>query len=288
MKESKNDRIFGIFNIILLVIAALIIILPFYYVVIISFTDPTEYLAKQGFVFFLNKPSLASYKYLLSTSTFKRATSVNIFITIIGTMLSLIVTAAFAYGLSRKRLVGRRVLQFIVLITLIFDPGIIPNYLVVRNLKLIDNIWSLIIPTLTSGWYIILMKNFFDSMPTELEEAALIDGCTDAGVFFKIILPLSAAALSAFGLFFAVGYWNTFFKAILYINSPEKWPLQVLLQNMLIDSVTSEAGQEGGEMPPAETIKMAAVIISTLPILFVYPFLQKNFTKGILIGSVKG
>ena len=184
-------------------------------------------------------------------------------------------------------------MMLMILLTILFNPGIIPNYLLVRELGLINSVWSLIIPVLVSGWNAILMKSFFDNIPVELEDAAMIDGCNDIGTFFRIVLPLSAAALAAFGLFYAVGYWNTFFNAVLYINDYAKVPLQIVLRNMLIDSQTSTGGATAVEMIsdnqiPTQTIKMAAIVIATLPILLVYPFLQKHFAKGVMLGSVKG
>jgi len=281
-------------NVAVLIVIGIITILPLYYIFIVSFTNPTEYLVKEGYVLFPQKWSLASYRYLLSTSTFKNATMISAFVTVLGTTLSLIITSTFAYGLSRKRLVGRKIMLKVILLTLLFNPGIIPNYLVVRELHLINNIMALILPVLTNGWYVILMKSFFDNMPVELEEAAMIEGCTDFTIFLKIVLPLSSASLAAFGLFYAVSYWNTFFSAILYINDPRKWTLQVLLRNMLIDSSTSTSGGTALleslslETPPSETLKMAAVILAAIPILIVYPFLQKHFAKGVMLGSVKG
>ncbi|MDB5084472.1 MAG: transporter permease [Bacilli bacterium] len=289
MKESIGDRSIAVAIVVILIAIGLLTFFPLYYVFVVSFTDPTEYLQKQGFILFPLKWSLASYRYLLSTSTFLNATSVSAFLAIVGTPLSLIITSGLAYSLSRTRFWGRRVLLILILITMLFNPGFIPPYLLVRDLGLINNIWSLIIPVLTSGWYVILMRSFFDSIPAELEEAAMIDGCNDIGIFFRIMLPLSLPALAAFGLFYAVAYWNTFFSAVLYINNPQQWPLQLLLQNMLIDSSTSgDAGMTSDVQIPSQTLKMAAVVIATVPILCVYPFLQKHFAKGVMLGSVKG
>lgn len=293
MKRSIGDRIFDTVNIIVLGIIAIITLFPLYYVFVVSFTDPAEYIQKQGYILFPEKWTLDSYKYLLSTSAFQSATMISGFLATVGTALSLVITAALAYGLSRKRLQGRRLIMLLILITLLFSPGLIPPYLLVRDLGLINSIWSLILPVLTSGWYVILMKSFFDSIPVELEESAIIDGSTDIGVFFRIVLPLSLPALAAFGLFYAVAYWNTFFSAVLYINDHAKWPLQLVLRNMLIDSSTQAGGSAAAEMMaeqniPTETLKMAAVVIATLPILCVYPFLQKHFAKGVMLGSVKG
>jgi putative aldouronate transport system permease protein len=291
MKASLSDRFWYGIIITVLAITGLLSLFPIYYVFVISFIDPSEYL-KGGLILFPEKWTLASYKYLMSTQTFIKAIGVSGFLSTVGTALSLLVTSAFAYMLSRKRLFGRRVIMLGVLLTTLFQPGIIPPFLLIKELGLINNIWSLILPALTSGWYVLLMKGFFDSIPVSLEEAATIDGSGDLGVWFRIILPLSLPALAAFGLFYAVAYWNTFFNAVLYINDHSKWPLQVLLQNMLIDSSTAVGGDAAAEMTaermiPPETLKMAAVVIATVPILMVYPFLQKHFAKGAMVGSVK-
>ncbi|WP_274648581.1 carbohydrate ABC transporter permease [Paenibacillus humicola] len=293
MKESLGSRLFNTCNYGVLGIIGAITLFPLYYVFVVSFTDPHEFADKNGFILFPVHWSTSAYDYLFSTSAFLKATGVSTFLATVGTALSLMVTSAIAFGLSRKRLRGRRFILIGIVLTLLFNPGFIPPYLVVRELGLINSVWSLIVPVLTSGWYVILMKSFFDNIPVELEEAAMIDGSTDLGTFFRIVLPLSAPALAAFGLFYAVAYWNTFFTAVLYINDFAKVPLQIVLRNMLVDSSTSTGGATAVEMVsdqqiPTQTIKMAAVVISTLPILCVYPFLQKHFTKGVMLGSVKG
>nr|WP_246315820.1 carbohydrate ABC transporter permease [Paenibacillus foliorum] len=279
----------GIHGLLLLIGAAALF--PLYYVFVISFTDPSEYI-KGGVLLFPQKWTLDSYEYLMSTKSFSRAIGVSGFLAIVGTGSSLLVTSALAYTLSRKQLYGRRLLLLGILLTTLFHPGIIPPFILVKEMGLINSVWALILPVLTSGWYVLLMKGFFDGIPVSLEEAATIDGSGDLGVWFKIILPLSLPAMAAFGLFYAVAYWNTFFSAVLYINDHAKWPLQVLLQNMLIDSSTAVGGDAAAEMMaeqriPPETLKMAAVVIATVPILLVYPFLQKHFSKGAMVGSVK-
>ncbi|MFE5319365.1 carbohydrate ABC transporter permease [Paenibacillus sp. NPDC056579] len=291
MRKSTKD-LFPVFNYAVLSLIGLVTLFPLYYVVVVSFMDPSEYL-QGGIHLFPSSWSLASYKYLLSTKAFLSATMISGFLAVVGTVCSLVITAALSYSLSRRRMPARRAILLLILLTTLFNPGMIPPYLLVRDLHLINSIWSLIIPVLTSGWYVILMKGFFDSIPDALEEAAQIDGCNDIGIWFRIILPLSLPSLAAFGLFYAVGYWNTFFSAVLYITDSSKWPLQVLLQNMLIDSSTAAGGGAAQELMaeqsiPPETLKMAAVVIATVPILFVYPFLQKHFAKGVMVGSIKG
>ncbi|NHN33113.1 carbohydrate ABC transporter permease [Paenibacillus agricola] len=292
MNISISDKVFNGTVLFILAVIALLMLFPFYYVFVVSFTSPIEYLQK-SMVLFPDTWTLTSYKYLLANNVFINATGISTFLAVVGTALSLIVTSAGAYTLSRKRLQGRRIILILILMTTLFNPGIIPPYLVVRELGLINSIWALIIPVLTSGWYVILMKGFFESIPDELEEAAKIDGASDIGIFLRIILPLSLPSLAAFGLFYAVAYWNTFFSAILYINRADIRPLQVVLQMLLIDSSSSSSGDMANMMSsevqiPTDTLKMAAIVISTVPILLVYPFLQKHFAKGVMVGSIKG
>lgn len=291
-EKGWKTRLFGLVNNGLLLIIGLATIFPIYYTVILSFTDPVEYY-QRSLILWPRVWTLDAYKHLLSNGLFVTSISVSVFLATVGTLLSLLVTGGLAYAVSRKRLRFRKAIMIMILITFLFTPGLVPLYLVVRNVGLIDSIWSLILPSLTSAWYVLLMKGFFDSIPESLEEAAMIDGSNDIGVFWRIILPLSLPALVAFGLFFAVGYWNTYFNALMFINDQKMWPLQVLLQNMLVDPTTMGSGNGGGfafqvnRPVPTETLKMAAVVIATVPIMLVYPFLQKHFAKGAMVGSVK-
>ncbi|MCU6793912.1 carbohydrate ABC transporter permease [Paenibacillus sp. WQ 127069] len=290
IKSSFSERAFQTGIIVVLSLVGLLCLFPFYYIVVVSFATPAEF-RLGGLLLFPKAWTLISYEYILSTKAFVKSAGISGFLAIVGTVASLIATSTLSYGLSRRRLKGRKLLMLMILLTTLFNPGIIPGYLVVKELGMINSISSLIIPVLTNGWYVLLMKGFFDSIPPSLDEAAHIDGCNDISVWFRIILPLSLPSLAAFGLFYAVGYWNTFFTAVLYINNHERWPLQILLQNMLIDSSTAMGVnalvETGMQNIPSETKKMAAVVISTLPILVVYPFLQKHFAKGAMVGSVK-
>jgi len=289
IKDSQGDRIFNVVNIIVLGVVGLCTLFPIYYVVVVSFTDPIEFLRK-NLVLLPEKWSLEAYEYLLNNKSFMRSVGNSATLALIGTALSLVVTSAFAYALSRKRLLGRRIMLFLILFTILFNPGIIPNYMVVSELNLLDTIWALILPALTSGWFIILMKGFFDSIPDALEEAAKIDGCNDITTWVRIILPLSLPALAAFGLFYAVMYWNTYFNALLYLNDYTKWPIQLLLQNIISDSAGGAMMDDNLNIPPppSEVLKMASVVVAITPIVIVYPFIQRHFAQGVMIGSVKG
>jgi putative aldouronate transport system permease protein len=289
MNKSVSSKIFDVSNYLVLLVVGTITFFPLYYVFCVSVTDPIEYV-QSTLLSYPKKFTLDNYKYLLSTPLFSRAIANSAFLAVFGTACSLMVTAAFAYSLSRKRLFGRKQLLIAVVFTTIFSAGMIPNYLVVRNLGLINSTWALILPALSSGWNVLLLRSFFESIPESLEEAAIIDGCNDFSVFTKIILPLSLPAMATFGLFFAVDYWNTFFSAVLYINDFKKWPLQIVLQVLLIDSSTQSGGSPelSQQIQNPESLKMSAIIIATVPIMLVYPFLQKHFTKGVMLGSVKG
>ena len=254
----------------------------------ISFTDPDVY---EPFKFYLLPPkwSLESYKYILSTHSYINSLKSTLFITVVGTALDLAVTLSMAYGLTKTELPGHKLIYGMVIVTLFFNAGTIPTYLVVQKLHLLNSYWALIWSSLTSAWHLIVVCSFIRSIPLSLEEAARIDGCSEVGVFFKIILPLSMPIIATFTLFFAVMHWNTYFDAMLYISDTEKWTLQLMVKQLVIDADASGVAQSFNDTaPPQETMRMASVVLSMLPIMCVYPFLQKHFAKGVMVGSVKG
>ncbi|MDF2670300.1 MAG: transporter permease [Paenibacillus sp.] len=283
------DRIAdGVILIILLLVAAAMII-PFVYIFSISFSSMEEYL-RRTFILWPERWVTSAYQYILSNDRFVKSVGITAYITVVGTLLNLAFTTTMAYGLSRK-FYGRKVFLFMVLFTFLFSAGIIPTYLIVKATGLLNSVWALIIPVLISPWNLIVFSQFFKSIPEELNEAALIDGAGPFTVFGRIILPLSKPALATFGLFYAVSHWNAYFSGILYISNPKLWPIQVLLRQIVVVNDTSSltmTEQVLSDPPPAETIQMAAILLATVPILILYPFLQKHFAKGVMIGSVKG
>lgn len=284
-------RILDGINYLFLLLIALICVLPFFYILIASITDPNE-LLKRGFILIPHKLSLEGYRYILSTPIILYSLGVTIFITVVGTLANLFFTALMAYPLAQRDLWGGTIILKLTVFTLVFSGGMIPTFLIVRWTGLLDSPAALIVPTLISAFNLIIMRNFFQQLPEGLEEAARIDGCNDFGILFRIVIPLSAPVLASLALFYAVGHWNAYFNAILYINDNTLWPIQVWLRQIVILSQggIGDSTNFGSDYvaPPAETIKMAVIIISTLPILIVYPFLQKHFAKGALLGSVKG
>ncbi|OBR65781.1 ABC transporter permease [Paenibacillus oryzae] len=287
--KSFGGRMFSIVNFSLLTIIALITILPFLHVVAGSFTTSAE-MAVKKFILIPTIWSFDAYKFIFSTDTIFRAMGVSAGTTLIGTLFSMLMSCLMGYGLSRRDLDGRRVIMFMVVFTMLFSGGMIPTFLVVKELGLIDSYAALIIPSAISAFNLIILKNFFQNIPEGLEESAKIDGCNDFGILFRIVLPLSMPAIATISLFYAVTYWNTYLSAIIYLNDNAKWPIQVLLRQIVVlaSGLDYSSDLDTAVPPPDQTIKMAVIVVATMPILVVYPFLQKHFAKGALIGSIKG
>jgi multiple sugar transport system permease protein/putative aldouronate transport system permease protein len=267
------------------------VVVPFVGIVSTSLATREQITRDGGFVLLPDRVSFAAYQAILSGGVVTRATLVSLFVTIAGTTLSMAATILLAYGLSRPRSVAHRPLLMIVLFALLFTPGIIPSYLVVKNLGLLDTYWALILPVAVNAFNVIILRAFFMELPREVIESARIDGAGDVAILFRIILPLSKAVLAVIGLFYAVAYWNAFFSALLYLNDTAKWPLQLVLRTYVINQTqigVDQLGAAGVALPPQEAIQMAILVLSIVPVLVVYPFVQRHFTKGVLIGAVKG
>ncbi|WP_426982880.1 carbohydrate ABC transporter permease [Bacillus cabrialesii] len=289
MHNTKAGRVFDVCNILFLGGVGAITILPFLYIIAGSFATEAE-LAQRSFFIFPKTFTLEAYKYVFSTPTFIRSMGVSIFITVAGTAVQLFFTFTMAYPLAKRHVKGRNLLLNLVIFSMLFSGGMIPTYLVVKSLGLLDTYWALILPMAINPFNLIIIKNFFQQLPRELEESAKMDGCSEIGVFWRIALPLSKPVIATFALFYAVGIWNDFFHALLYINDSAKWPLQMVLRQVTIlsDLTATNGDTMQNTVPPEQGIKLAVIVIATLPILAVYPFLQKHFAKGMLIGSVKG
>lgn len=287
--RTASGRLFAAVNYTLLAIIALVTVLPFLHVVAGSFTTSAE-MAVKKFILFPTIWSFDAYKFIFSTNTIFRAMGVSVGITLFGTIFSMLLTALMAYGLARRDLDGRRGIMFLVVFTMLFSGGLIPTFLVVRELGMIDSYLALVIPSSISAFNLIIMRNFFQNIPEGLEESAKIDGCSDFGILFRIVLPLSMPAIATLSLFYAVTYWNTYLSAILYLNDSLKWPIQVLLRQIVVlaSGMDYSSDLDSTVPPPDQTIKMAVIVVATLPILLVYPFLQKHFAKGAMLGSIKG
>ncbi|WP_028550321.1 carbohydrate ABC transporter permease [Paenibacillus sp. UNC451MF] len=287
--RSWGSRLFDTLNYVLMFLIASVTVIPFLLNVTGSFASPEEALHK-NFILIPEHFSLEAYRYIFSTNIIPRSLLVTIFITIAGTVINIVLTSLMAFPLATKRLRLRRPIMLMVIFSMLFSGGMIPTYLVIKSLGLLNTYGALLLPSAISAFYLIILKNFFMQLPDELEDSARIDGCNDLQTLFRIVIPLSMPAIATLTLFYAVGHWNTFFNALLYINDSAKFPIQVWLRTIVILSQTGigdSANSFEGAIPPGKTIQMSVIVVSTLPILVVYPFLQKHFAKGVLLGSVK-
>ncbi|RAV18747.1 carbohydrate ABC transporter permease [Paenibacillus contaminans] len=290
----SSDTVFQTVNNLLLAALSLTFVLPFLVVLVTSLVGETELIRRGNFILIPEQFDFSAYKLLLSKdSLIYNAFGVTFLRVTIGTFLNLVFTAMTAYGLSRKNLPGRSIFALMVLITMFFEGGLIPSYLLIKGLHLTDSFWVMIVPGLISTWNMLIMRNFFSQLPEGLEESAMIDGASPFKILVRIVFPLSLPTFATIGLFYAVGHWNAWFDAVIYINDLNMQPLQVILRRIIISLSMEEINVSmlavlRDQRPPAQSVKAAAIIVTTVPILFVYPFLQKHFAKGVLIGSIKG
>jgi putative aldouronate transport system permease protein len=274
-----------------LTVCCLAVLLPFLGIVSTSLASREAVTRAGGFVLVPDGLHWDSYSAILSGGVVTRAILVSLGITVMGTAVSLACTTTLAYALIGRGTFAQRPMLLTVLVAILFGPGMIPSYLVVRQFGLIDSYWSLILPSAVNAFNVIVVRSFFLAIPGELFDSARVDGASEFTTFRRIVLPLSKAALSVIALFYAVGYWNSFFNALLYMNDTAKWPLQLVLRSYVVNGATLGSGELAGVgevFPPQQSIQMAILVISIVPILLVYPFLQKHFAKGVLTGAVKG
>ena len=288
-RRSVGDIIANVVIYILLTLIAVIMVIPFIYVIAASFATEAEIQTRPIF-FIPDSPTLDAYARIfdmndMGTRVF-HSLLISVCVTAIGTFINLFFTTTMAYGLSRSNLIGKKPLLNMVLFTMVFGGGMIPLFLVVKGLGMYDTYAALILPGAISAYNMIIVRNFFMELPRELEEAASIDGCSDIGIFIKIALPLSLPCLATFGLFYAVGHCNNYFGALLYLEDSTKFPFQLVLRNIVMQ--TAETQTDPNALIPEDTLKMAVIVIGTVPILIVYPFLQKHFAAGVMVGAVKG
>lgn len=287
---SIGEKLFDIANYLFLAIVALTMILPVMYIVAGSFASDLE-IGSRSFFLIPKDITFDAYKFVFKDNALPRSLLVSVFITVGGTLVNLFFTFTMAYALSRRHMIGRNVVLNIIIFTMVFSGGIIPTYLVVKGLGLLNSYWAVMLPVAINAFNLIVVKSFFQEIPGELIESARIDGSNDIGVLWRIVLPLSKPVIATFALFYAVAHWNDFFHALIYLSDAKKWPMQVLLrQIVLLATGALEMGTYDPTYvkPPDQSIKMAIIVVGTLPILMVYPFIQKYFAKGVLIGAVKG
>ncbi|CAN7353201.1 carbohydrate ABC transporter permease [Paenibacillus sp. LjRoot153] len=284
IKQSIASRIFDTLNYTVMILLMIVMIYPLVYVFSASISDNA--LVSSGDVLLLpKKVTLVAYKQLAANSDLWVSYWNTIRYTVVHVILTLITTAAMAYPLAKKWLPGRKLILMMAAFTLLFSGGMIPTFLVVQKLGLLNSIWAIVLPSMISTWYLFIMRTFFEALPEELEDAATIDGCSSLQVLLRVVMPLSMPVMATIGLFTAVNQWNAFFDALIYLNDRSMYPLQIMLRNILIAGTTI---QGEGDMSLLQTMKYAIIMMATLPILCVYPFIQKYFVQGTMIGGIKG
>ena len=293
-RQSKSDMLFDIFNVTLMVLLLIIFLWPLIFVLSASVSDPAAVIT--GKVLLLPvEINLDGYKAILEYDEIWIGYKNTIVYTVVGTIVNLIMTICAAYPLSRKEFVAGNFLTAMFMFTMFFSGGLIPTYLVVVKLGLIDTIWAMILPGAVSVFYVIIMRTYFQtSIPQSLYEAAELDGATPAQILMKIVLPLSTPIIAVMALYYGVAHWNSFFDAMIYMVSPEKYPIQMFLRDILIENkvdlnmIGLDPAQAEAKRQLAETIKYGVIVVASVPILCFYPFVQKYFVKGVMIGAVKG
>ncbi|GIP34211.1 carbohydrate ABC transporter permease [Paenibacillus sp. J2TS4] len=293
VKKTIEDRMFEACNYFLLTLVLVIVLYPLIFVLSASFSDPYKVINGQVWLW-PQDFTLKAYSKVLQNQDILTGYWNTILYTVTGTALNLTATIMAAYPLSRKDFYGRNGIMAIIVFTMFFGGGLIPVYLLIKNLGMVNTFWVMIIPNLVSAWNIIIMRTFMQSsIPLEVQEAAAIDGCSNLQILWRVVLPLSTPIIAVMVLFYGVSHWNAFFNALIYLTDRDKYPLQLILREILIQSQMQEmlgVSEESlvAQIMDAEAIKYAVVIVANLPVLLLYPFLQKYFVKGIMIGAIKG
>lgn len=290
MINSQRPGIFPIVSAVILTIVVVVTLYPFVHMLAVSFSGDI-YVMQNEITVWPKGFNVKMYELVLGDPKIWNAFQNTIVYTALGTAISLALTSMGAYALSRMQMAFRKSLTMLIVFTMFFGGGMIPTYLVVRSLGLVDTIWGMVLPGAVSTWNLILMRTFFSGIPKELEESGRLDGLNDIGIFLRIMVPLSTASFATIALFYAVGLWNNFQLPLLYLRTPDTFPLQVLLRNLILAGTASsgDVTRIGGDnLIVEESLKYATIMVSTLPILVVYPFVQKYFVKGAMIGAIKG
>lgn len=294
IKKTRSEKIINVVNYIVLALLMLCIIIPMLSVVGASFVSAAEIARRGEFIIIPQKWDTSSYQMVFRSANIWRGFRNTLCLVAVGTTTSMISTICLAYPLSKKKMRGRNFLMSMVFFTMIFSGGTVPTYLLVSNLHMVDTFWALFLPSLINTWNMLLMRNFFYSVPDALEEAALLDGANQAQILVRVVLPLSLSSIVTITMFYAVSYWNAWWPGVLYLNSNRLMPIQNIIRG-IVDAANAaqsdldvSAMSDDYVMPPTHALKCATIVVGTIPILCVYPFIQKYFVKGVMVGSVKG
>ncbi len=286
VRESIGDRVFGTVNYALLTLFFILILFPLVHMLVVSVSDAN--LVLRGEITFIPRGiNFRCYSALLNGSDIPNAYVNTLKYTITGVLIDVVMTALCAYPLSRPSFFGRKFFNFIVVFTMLFNVGLVANFMVVYDLGLKNSIWAIVLPGAINVYYMVIMRTFFQGIPEELHQSAYVDGANDLRVFLQIILPISSPVIATMFLFYAVGHWNSFMPALLYLDHKNMYPVQLILRNIVISGTVSDSATSDVAFM-TQGVKYAAIFVTIVPILFVYPFVQKYFTKGIMVGSLKG
>lgn len=287
-KLTRGEKTFRIINALILLLITVIMLYPFWYVIVCSFSS-LSHIQNTTFILWPDGIHLESYKQVFRNDLVPTAYMNTLFITVTGTVISIVLTVIGAFCLSRRNLPGHTAMTAFVVFTMLFNGGLIPTYLLVRNLGMVNTLWSVIVPTAINTYNMIIMRNFFSSVPPELEEAATIDGASQRQYLLKILLPLSGASIATITLFYAVDYWNAYFYSLIYITKRQLWPMQAVLRQILMTTEIETMMYDAAvQTLPSEMLKDAMIVVTALPIICLYPFIQRYFVKGVMVGSLKG
>jgi putative aldouronate transport system permease protein len=294
LRDRYGDRVFNVTATAVLLLSILAVVYPLYFILIASVSDPNAIYEGKVWLF-PSGVTLEGYQRIFADSRIWNGLGNTVIYTVLGTAISVTTILCGAYALSRKDMPGRKILMLLFVITMFFDGGLITKYLVVRDLGMLNSVWAVVLPGAVGVWNLIIARSFFEhTIPNELREAAQMDGATDFKFFFKMVLPLSKPLIMLMIMIHVVAQWNSFFDALIFLNDDSKYPLQLVLRNILIQSDVSSSGTTGGDIQSyaaaqriAELTKYAMIVVSSLPLMIALPFMQKHFTKGAMIGAVK-
>ncbi len=291
IKKSCGERLFDVANILFILLLIAIMIYPLLYIAVASVSDPLAVLQNEGLLLLPKGFTIQAYQMVLDNPMIRIGYINTLYYVIGGTVLNIILTAFGAYGLSRRNLFGKSFLMIMIVITMFFDGGLIPNYLLIKNLGMLNTRWAIILPAAISTFNLIVMRTGFQGIPDSMEESAKLDGANDFTILFRIYIPLALPIVAVMILFYSVAHWNAYFKAMIYLRDRALFPLQLVLREILVASSTDSMMSAGGVVSDresiGETIKYATIIVATLPILCIYPFLQRYFIKGMMVGAIK-
>ena len=293
INESRGDRVFGVVVYIIATVILLIVAYPLIYVVSASFSDPLDILTGK-LVLFPHNVQFRAYKAVLASKDVLLGYRNTVLYSVVGTLINIVMTTSGAYCLSRRDMYGRTAVTFMISFTMFFSGGMIPTYIVIRNLGLLNTFWVMVLPGAISATNLLIMRNYFQhSVPQEIIEAAYMDGCTNVGTLLRVVLPVSKSIVAVMVIFYLVGHWNSYFSAMLYLNDRSRYTLQVFLREILIKNDLGDmgAGSESSSVEMTllyESLKFSVIVVATLPMMLFYPFMQRYFVKGVMMGSIKG